>query len=254
MRSSRHLIGVCWAIALAAFWLASPALGDSVVGTNSVLTPAGGNVYIPLTPGASGVLGVAGVGLSSDTANLTGVGDTSAGFVSFVLAFDISGHLGPGEFIDPIQADLTLTFGDMDFKPASIGPATLQETMSLTFLRDATDAPGAVDLLVDNTNYGSYRPDGFGETNNTTASYLVNLMLDLGVSGPDFADINTDKEFGLLVTLASNLTMNQAGSTSITNTTENSGNSFGFVAIPEPATVALLGLGGVVALLRRRRN
>ncbi|MCK4602749.1 MAG: hypothetical protein KAU28_09800, partial [Phycisphaerae bacterium] len=198
--SGKRLIPVGLSIAVAVLWLATPVFGASITGTNPVLTASGGSLFIPLTPAASGTLATGGPGWSSDSATVSGVGGTSSGFVSFVLSFDLSSELGPGEIVEPITSNLVLTFDDMDFKPDPIGPTLLQEIMALTFLRDATDAPGAVDLVMNNLNYGLYRPDGFGETDNTTVSYLLNMLLDLGLSNADFDDMNADKEFGLYVT------------------------------------------------------
>ena len=234
-----------------------------VIGTNAVLDANGGDLYIPLKPSTSGNLGdsipgpPAGdmVGLQSDSLTLYSDHATSSGFVSFVLSFDLSGELQPGEVMCCDTEALVLEFEDIDFKPYDIGWFNFRETLELTLLRDAGDVPGPVDLTIDDTNYGLYC-GGFVETNNQTVTYTLGLKNDLGLTAADCQDINEDKEFGLLVTFRTqieHLRANCCGDT-IRNTPEALANSFSVCAIPEPATFLIALAGVLLAIMRKRKS
>jgi hypothetical protein len=240
---------------------------DTVIGTNSVLDAHGGNFYIPLKSSTSGTLGdsIPGppsgdhVGLQSDSVTLYNNNETSSGFVSFVLSFDLSGALGPGEEVCCDSLDLTLVFDDIDFKPYNEGWFNFRELLEITFLRDATDAPGAADLVLDSTNYGLYADGGFVETNNQMVTYHLNLADDLGMTAEDCADINADGEFGLFFKFSTQLVHLRNScccGDKICNTIEGMSNSLEFCTVPEPSTAAglMFGFSTLMLLLKRRKS
>jgi hypothetical protein len=259
-----RLVLVMTAVSILGLALAGNAA--AVTGTNPVLDAHGGNFYIPLKSSTSGTLGdsIPGppsgdhVGLQSDSVTMYGDGDTGGGFVAFVLSFDLSGELGAGEEVCCDSLDLTLTLRDIDFKPYNEGWFNFRETLEITFLRDATDAPGAADLALDSTNYGTYAEGGFVETNNKTVTYHLNLMDDLGMTPEDCADINTDKEFGLYLvfrTELEHLRRNYCGD-KISNTCEGMSNSLEFCSVPEPSALGGIAFGftTLMFLLKRRKH
>jgi|GEM_PF-5039375 len=185
----------------------------SLPGINAMLDANGDDLFIPFTPENSGTLGDTrpdgkGIGLASDSATLTD-DDATSGSVSYVYSFSNGSPFLPNYYFDPVTGEFVLTFNDIDFKPVSLlnfGGSGLdilfQETVAITFLANASDTPGPVDILMDQSNYGNYRPDGFGETNNVTVEYRVNLQNDLGVTPAEFDSFNADGEFGLYVTFS----------------------------------------------------
>ncbi len=243
-----------------------PAGGALVTGTNAALDAAGGDLFIPLTDGASGTLGdpLGGgkhVGLDPDTMRLNMPHPDSSGFVRVVLEFDLSGILSePLDVLDPAgPADLVFTLEDVDFKPQTVvgrkRTVELAETMELWFLDDAGDAPGATpDLVIDAGNYLSYRLSPSGdETADLSAVYAVGLA-DLGVL--DLSGINADREFGLLVELTSSSTSTGTPAETFVNSADGLRADFVFetALVPEPATLALMALGGLAMALGRRRR
>lgn len=191
--------------------------GKSLAGTNALLAGNGDDLYIPFTPENSGTLGDLRpdgqpIGLTADTATLTD-DDTSTGSVSYIYTFDNGSPFLPDYYFDPATGELVLLFNDIDFKPTLFPDIfgggldlTFKETLALTFLANASDTPGPVDLVLDETNYGNYRADGFGETNNVTAEYRLHLRDDLGVTQAEFDDLNADGEFAFYVTFSVILT------------------------------------------------
>jgi hypothetical protein len=114
---------------------------------------------------------------------------------------------------------------------------------------------------MDDSNYLTYKTNPGTETNNTTATYEIDLRSVLGVDAADLADINADKEFGLYVRLRSDLVSEDlwpywSNSTTRTNTPESIGGCFevSVQPVPEPATMAVLALGGTLIAVRRRRR
>jgi len=249
-------------VALAALGLAGTAVGDLVLGTNTVLDANSHEFYIPLQPATSGKLGdpLGGgdyVGLQPDTVTLYADGETTSGDVWFILDFDISASLGPGEVVNPDTATLWLAFRDIDFKADVYGStAVLLESLELTYLPDASAVPGPVDLAIDDTNYGNYATGGFVETDNEFVTYSIHLRDDLGLDAADFAGINDDGQFAILFEFTSLLehTRSSCYGDRLTNTDEQAWGKVKFCAIPEPGSLALLGAGGAVLLLRRRKH
>jgi len=251
------LIAAIVAAALSVSALSPEARADvlSVPGTNPQCASTGGSIYIPYTPGASGVLGVNGVGLSRDAAHLNGV-PTSSGYVQMMCRYDWSQS---GLQLIPPTVSLSYTFGDLDFLPDAIGDGTLVEHLTLAFTRDADVMPGsgAPTLALNGGNYMAYRTSPAGTaTDDTTASYVVNMLAELGVTQADFDAINADREFGVLMTLSATVTKTGSEPTTIYNTQEDvcCGLLTGNALVPEPASGVLLaaGLGGI--LFRRRRQ
>lgn len=247
---------------LAALGLAGTAAGDQVIGTNTVLDANSNTFYIALQPATSGELGdpLGGgdfVGLQPDTVTLYGDGETTSGDVWFILDFDISALLGPGQVVDENTATLELELRDIDFKADVYAPvAVLLESLELTFLPDVAAVPGPVDLMIDETNYGLYATGGFVETDNAFVTYSLHLRDDLGLDAADFAGINDDGKFGMVLDFSSLLehTRSNCCGDRLRNTSEGVWNSFQFNAIPEPGSLVLLGSGGAVLLLRRRKR
>jgi len=242
-------------LSLFALLTAVPATGAVVFGTNAILDGNGGELYIPFSPAASGVLGDGGtVGLVSDSVTLSDSG-SSAGFVKFLLTFNLSSALGPGETVDPNTAVLQIDLFDIDFIPDVYSSMTLTEMFSVSYLADAGDTPPvAFDLTLNEGNYGNYRPDGFGATSNVGATYYLSLKDDLLVTAAEFDNLNADKEFALWIQFDLTIEHTGAGTNTYINSSEqfDSGN-IAFVAAPEPATLVLLAVGACGVLLRRRR-
>ena len=253
---------VAGCVLLTALALIGMASGDQVIGTNTVLDGNSNDFYIALQPGTGGVFGDAlgggdFVGLQPDTVTLFGDGETTGGAISFILDFDISGSLGPGQVVDEETATLWLRFDDIDFKADVYGTtAVLLEMLDLTFLPDAGAVPGAVDLTIDATNYGLYSNGVFVETDNEYVMYNLHLRDDLGLGAADFAGINDDGKFAMLFEFSSLLEHTRSsffGGDSFTNTPEGMRSKVYFEAVPEPGGFMLLG-SGILLLLRRRKR
>lgn len=248
------------AILLAA---ASAASADTICGTNPDLPPSG-SLYIPLKPSSSGVLGDGNVGKVSDSVTLWD-NDASSGYVDVRLSYDLSGILGDDLVLDTAgPMTLGFTFEDIDFKPVvdvhNSLRVTFSESIQFAYLRDASDTPGPFGLTMDDANYLTFKTNPGTETNNTTATYEIDLRSVLGVDAADIDDINADKEFGLYVRLRSDLLSEDlwplwCNSSTRTNTPESIGGCFevSVQPVPEPATMAVLSLGGVLIAVRRRR-
>jgi hypothetical protein len=242
------------------------ARGATVAGFNPELSGAGGELFIPLTPGASGTLGdpLGGgehVGLDSDAMTLSVLNPDSAGRVRLLLEFDLSSVLSdPLDVIDSAgPTDLVFSFDDLDFKAQTVinggRVVEFKETMSLWFLEDAGMTPGPTpDLVIGGGNYLTYRSSPSGSATNGVETVYTVALADLGVF--DTSGISGDREFGLVVELGSETTSTGLGLTTLPNTAESVAVDFVFntATVPEPATMAFVGLGGLIALLARRRR
>lgn len=260
----RTLAASLVALAAATFFSDS-ASAAPVVGKNVNLTSTG-SLYIPFTFTKSGDIGSA--GKKRDTVTLTEVGETATGYVKMLLNYDLRDEYPEGFILDPTaSSDIRLNFVDVDFKPQAADSknyATFWETMDIGFVRDTGGypypgpTPGVGSALhLDQTNYGNYRLDGFGETNTKDPiEYIINLRNDLGLTDADFALINETKEFQIEITLTAFFLHNVSGKHTYSNTAEKITQSFIGVAtpIPDPATLMLLGPGGLWMLVRRLRR
>jgi len=241
--------------------------GAIVTGTNPVLAAHGNQFYIPLKASSSGVLGTNGVGLSSDSVRLQN-SDSDSGWVDFKITFDLSSVLGPNEIIDQsVPMRLKLKFNDIDFKPVvsrSSGlEITFRESLGMTFLRDVGDAPTGVDILLATDNYMTYKTNPGSATNNTLATYSLDLAPTFALSQADIDDMNCDKEFALALRFRSHSRSKDLwrwwnNCVTLCNTPESlaEGFQFEFVTtsqppVPEPCTLAMVALGGVGVVLRK---
>ena len=237
----------------------------AVIGLNDDLGALGGQIFIPLQPAASGTLNqpwpsnsTQRVGVDPDRIKLPGRQGTS-GFVTFDLIFDLTGQFGEQMVIEPDSASLILLARDIDFRPVALSGATYAETLAMTFMRD-DGTRSATTLTLNRDSYVGFRddfdPTGQYQTNQFQATYTINLQDDLGVTSEDFDQMMEDLAFRLSVTLGAELDSTIAGGREYRNTQEMFANSFEFaqVAIPEPASAALLACGAVAMALRRRRR
>jgi len=236
--------------------LSSTALQAEIIKAgNAVLAKKGSRVYIPQTDGCSGILGlpVTGnirqkVGYQIESSRLN-PDQVVQGYVAMELDFG-----GVKQYMDSDAATLLLTVNDIDFKPQAVGSAMLREWITFSFVSDkgtVIDVTAVPDLVLNEANYGDYRADGFGATNNKKVTYSI----PLSALGADFDNINADHEFAIVMTLYSSMTRAHTGSAGpYWNTTEafNAQVAYDLQKGPEPATMALL-LAGVGMVLRRRR-
>lgn len=253
MRVQRFGIASLAIVAVIAIGVVSQSFAAPITGTNSVLSGLGGKVYVPMQNSTSGTLSPTN---SPDTITLGYTFSTMKGSVSLVYGFNLSSVLGSGKSVDPANSQLFLTFSDLNFQTETRNTFFgYTETLGLTFLKDGTmSVPVTPGLLIDSTNYGSYRPDGFGSTANTTVTYAFTLA-QLGVTADDLTNVNADKEFGLGLTIKSAITHSRNGADSLTQTQESVGPAnFTLVVLPEPATMSLLSLGGLALIKRRKQS
>ena len=256
-KAMKYAVAVLFLVASAGTALASPAEG-----TNPNL-PASGEIFIPLAPASSGVLGdpLGGgdlVGLQVDSMTVSGIVAAPEGDVSFELAFDISADIDP---LNPIVNNgvLFLTFRDLDFKRVVANTLEYTERLELRFAADAGDPlPIAPDLVLHEGNYGDYADPHVippAETNETLQTYMLDMRLDLGVTNAEWADITTDNDFIVELTLISHVDHTRVASNTYGNTPESVfANDFTFIGVPEPATLMVLALGSAFLMPRRRRR
>ncbi|MHC4294101.1 MAG: PEP-CTERM sorting domain-containing protein, partial [Planctomycetota bacterium] len=130
------------------------------------------------------------------------------------------------------------------------------ETLAVAYRRNPGEANVAPPLLINEANYDSPQfsagPPDF-ETNNTVVTYEI-LLGSLGLTNADWIELNSSKDFALWLTFTSNRLHTSIGNTKVQNVPEDVANSFEFVGVPEPATLALLGIGSLALLFRRRRK
>ncbi len=245
------------------FLMVGQAQGAFVAtGTNTVLDNNGGDLYVPLTPATSGVLGVGGVGLSTETVILRNSNTPMTGYVSFLIEFDLTdpnNGLGPNQTVQENGASLLLQFDDLDFVPTHPSSGrTFWETMKIEFLANASDTPTGNGLTLDENTYGDYADGGAVATNDESVWYTINMKTNaqnpgLGVTSSQFAAISSDREFALWVTISA-INEYSGSPKKIGNSPEHIGNSFNATGVPEPASMAMLAIGGIGVLIRRRKK
>ncbi len=230
-----------WSAVMSLAAVSSSAVAG-ISGGNPELDASGGKLYVPMTPGNSGQLGdqgaVGGVGQAREKIKLT-QGQETEGAVSFLLNFDLSGQVAPDQDILSDSASLILRMQDMDFKPIQAAGAELYEWMSLTLVPNVGDETAVTanalgdggGFVIDGANYGDYRDDGFGATNNSLSIYTLSLVDDLGVTDDQLAAIEQDMEFSLLVTIGSHITRTSRGGGTYRSTSESLANSFEFATV-----------------------
>ncbi len=238
-------------IAVIVLFLATAAQADIVNGGNTVLDQEG-LIYIPLTPATSGVLGDGGtVGLIPDNVTLD-PGAATTGSVSFEVSFYVGDQMEYGEWVG-LGSVLSLDLSDVDFKTQNIGPSLLYtETLSMTFLDPEDTAHGGITL--NEANYGNYC-GGFFETNEQALTYEIELGSGFGMTEDDAKAVSQyQDEVRLLCTFSATLTNVGTRRQSVKNTSEDLITSMNIQVAPEPATLALLMVGGSVLTLRRKRK
>lgn len=241
------------------FVLVSHASGAAIHGTCDALDQLQGQIYPPLMNATSGMVGTvkpAGtVGATVDTVRLGYLGSTMVGKANWLWDYNVGTSLRAGFAMDPNSLTLRLNLYDVDFKPVVTAGFSYHEELELTFVPNVADKPGPVDLVVNDTNYGNYRLDGFGATDNAFTSYVFNLKTDLGLTDQQLADVAAGQEFGIYATEAGRLTHLRVGSEDFTQSNKDGVDDnhleFTLLALPEPATLVLLA-AGAVSLWRRR--
>ena len=256
-------LALCAALATLAVLGTSSALAMPAIGTNDVLdNETGGDLFIPFQSGYSGVLGdlIGGgperVGVQADTVCLSSLNTTSSGDVTFEFVFDITADLGVFPQMDRNTTRLLLTFDDIDFHTDVYSVYTLNEILTLEFRADPGGPGSGTPLTINDTNYHVYSGMAPGhQTDNVQVTYEVNLKNDLGIAEADFLDMESDKDFALLVRFDSALqfTGGFLDYSCPTNSDEAIGSRFTLVGVPEPTTVVLLA-AGALALIRRRNR
>jgi len=244
------ILAILGVILLPAFQQSS--YGDIVYGSNGLL-PANGSIYIPITPESSGILGDGGtVGLKADKATLTGHGDSSEGSVAFIVTFPIS--LEEGTWMSPIGSTLALRFVDLDFIPMAVGKFLYSEQLALQFLDPAMNPIGNL-LVMDDSNYDDHLTAPVAKTDKTVCNYEFSLFTDFGLTEAQGKQISQNQSvIRLLATFGGRVEYAGYGSGTVFNTVENLQESAMVLAVAEPATLALLTVGGVGLLARRRRR
>lgn len=252
-------LSVLYAVAAVMLFAAESRASIIIVGTITPPLPSTGRFYIPLQPSTSGTLGQPlgsgrAVGRQSVTVRLSGIGATSTGDVGFDVVFPVMASMDPAaaDSMDPTTAKLILNFDDLDFKDQLLNRASLHEWMDFSY--SGTVEGGSASLTMTGSNYGLYRPDGSGSTNNTVTTYTIGLMDDLGLTLADFAAIDAANQFTLHVTVHAQLDRTAKGRGGYRNTSENFQPSLEYspAVVPEPATMAMF-LASLPLLLKKRR-
>jgi len=276
LNTSRLITAVLAMTALVA--LPRAAICMPVNSTNAIIE-LGDDIYIPLQPATSGMLGDlvgAGpyqhvVGIDPDYVTLSATNPSTSGYVTMMVNFDISGELTEEHpFVDQnSEMPLTLVLNDLDFAPTTElgGKLIFSEALEIMLLdADGQAVSGAAPLLLNAGNYLNYRQDVDGQGQQVVATDHVTGIYEIAIAGmfgqdgsarAAFIDsLNEDEAFGLMLTFYANV--EYAGSRRVRyyNTSEAMDGSsviFG-VAAPEPATLAVLLVGGALVTLRRRRR
>lgn len=232
--------------------MATPLQAATIQGINPILSGSNGQLYIPLSPTSSFSLGdpISGggqAGMQASRFTLYGAGASTGGQLELLLTYQV-----PASF-DPATAAIQLLVNDIDFLPQNLSNiAYLKETMALYYLDNVSDVPGTANLTIDQSNYGKFRSDGYGATNNTQVVYNLNLMKDLGLTNDQLNDINADHEFGIYVRLRSSIDQFTSGRYTYLSTPETIRSTMTY-AVPEPMAVLTL-LAGLPMVMKKRRN
>jgi hypothetical protein len=243
----------------------------AATGTNSVLDANAGQFYIPISPGASGQYGTGSaghrVGLDDSWCTLSSTNRDSQGNVWFILSFDIASLLPPNTRVPYTAGPMVMTLPDIDFKTQLIGTACqYYETLELRYMTSASDNPDLVAadkrLFLDVANYGKYRADGFGATNNVTVNYDIPwkttaTLPGFGFSDADFDTMTANKSFAVYAKFTGVAHYIGSGSTNYhlrIDSTKDFQFNFTGEPIPEPATMSVLALGAAILGSRARRN
>lgn len=247
------------------------------VQSSNPIIALGADIYIPITPETSGMLGeLVGmapyqhiVGLDPDSITLSAADNTTSGYVSLIADFDLSGDLAGGMIIDPnSDLPLGLVFADLDFNPVSQlgGQVVFREWLDLLLVdADGVAIAGANQLTIDSANYLNFRQDVDGsgqqivETDNVIGTYemtLASMFAGDNAARSDFIDLlNEEQTLGLKLTFHAEIDYFGSGRVRFNNSPENMDDaSLVFSVAPEPGTICLLLFGGVGLGFKARRN
>lgn len=198
------------------------------------------------------------MGLVSSVTHAALITDISRGGSSTNLAPQIAGPLGEGSLCFVDRTATTHGPGGHQYKdlPAYllgadyVMTANNDRTVADFTLGVTLSQPATVYLLIDN-RVG----DGAKENPPTLGGGVMDWVGTAGfVATGDVVSID-EKGDGTIENYSSVYSLNVAAGT-ITLYQQNAGslNMYGVAAIPEPATIALLGLGGLALLGRRKRS